>query len=92
VTLQKRLQAAQVMYEHDHGRQMSCPAMAQVCAGFGGAAPPLRDASDTPHHITQLLSNTLYYKRFFPYYAFNICAGLDEQGTERRYRLGACVP
>ena len=30
VTLQKRLQAAQVMYEHDHGRPMSCPAMAQV--------------------------------------------------------------
>ena len=40
VTLQKRLQAAQVMYEHDHGRQMSCPAMAQVRrAGFGWGCP-----------------------------------------------------
>ncbi|XP_078433312.1 N-terminal nucleophile aminohydrolases (Ntn hydrolases) superfamily protein [Wolffia australiana] len=54
--LQKNLSARHLIYQHQHNKQMSCPAMAQ------------------------LLSNTLYYKRFFPYYAFNVLGGLDSEG------------
>ncbi|KAL6981811.1 Proteasome subunit beta type-1, partial [Sarracenia purpurea var. burkii] len=53
--LQKVLAARHSIYQHQHNKQMSCPAMAQ------------------------LLSNTLYYKRFFPYYAFNVVGGLDNE-------------
>lgn len=44
------------IYQQQHNKQMSCPAMGQ------------------------LLSNTLYYKRFFPYYSFNVLGGLDSEG------------
>ena len=52
----KRLQARNIMYQHQHNKVMSCPAMAQ------------------------LVANTLYYRRFFPYYTSTICAGLNPEG------------
>ena len=41
--------------------------------------------SMTSSSIAQMLSTTLYYKRFFPYYTYNIIAGLDSTGKGAVY-------
>eukprot|EP00168_Porphyra_purpurea_P008145 TRINITY_DN20263_c0_g1_i1.p3 TRINITY_DN20263_c0_g1~~TRINITY_DN20263_c0_g1_i1.p3 ORF type:complete len:159 (-),score=56.66 TRINITY_DN20263_c0_g1_i1:57-533(-) len=55
--LHKVLQNRVRWYRHQHGREPSTRA------------------------IAQLLGNTLYYRRFFPYYAFNVLGGVDEDGA-----------
>lgn len=55
-TLHKYLKFRMQMYEHQHGKELSAPAIGQMLAG------------------------TLYGRRFFPYYTFNVVGGLDEKG------------
>tara|TARA_R110002050_G_scaffold198780_1_gene333606 strand:+ start:355 stop:612 length:258 start_codon:yes stop_codon:yes gene_type:complete len=64
-TLVKVLRMRITQYVHQHQKQPSTPA------------------------IAQLLSNTLYYRRFFPYYAFNVLGGVDENGEGVAYSYDA---
>lgn len=40
-------------------------------------------------NIAQLLSNTLYSRRFFPYYTFNLLAGMNSKGEMKMYGYDA---
>jgi len=61
LALHKLLKARQTMYMHQHAKDLSVGAFAQM------------------------LGNILYGRRFFPYYTWNVLAGIDENGVGAVY-------
>lgn len=65
IALHKKLHIDITMYKHQHRKEPSLKA------------------------IAQLLSTTLYQRRFFPFYTFNILAGVDDNGKGACYHYDA---
>jgi len=64
-TLHRVLKTRVTMYQHQHRKDPSLTA------------------------IAQMLSQILYNKRFFPYYTFNVLAGVDDKGVGGVYHYDA---
>ena len=90
-----RLSEGFLIHQRDFERcQQLTPLTVLGTCGFNGDALALRKNIKTrlamyEHQhskhmnccaIAQMLSTMLYYKRFFPYYTYNIVAGLDQEG------------
>lgn len=84
VTLHKRLVGAVEMYDAGLAFPLACVRVSPLANSHSrlgvGRYKIEHEADISTTAVAQLLSNTLYFRRFFPYYALNVVAGLDNEG------------
>lgn len=83
------------IYQRDHSRlHQITPQTVMGNCGFHGDATQLiklvklkckvyehdHRTPPSPCAIAQMVATNLYYRRFFPYYVYNLIAGMDEEG------------